>query len=228
MRVTDNAGATADATVTVTALLTLTPATVTVGVGGQQQFTGAGGVPPYTFSQPADTTGGASIHVTTGLYTAGPNAGTSTVRVTDAVSGTAEALVTVTVVGGGVSDIPQGQMSVVSASADGANRVLDGDSTTAWSASGSYPHEMILALGGSYNVSEFRYLPFSWTKCTQYEVYVSATNGLWGSAVAAGTWANDSTEKTASFPPTPGAFLRIRYLDNYCYVAEHNVASVAP
>ncbi len=86
---------------------------------------------------------------------------------------------------------------------------------------------MILALGGSYQVSEFRYLPFSWTKCTQYEVYVSATNGLWGSAVAAGTWANDSTEKTASFPPTPGAFLRIRYLDNYCYVAEHNVSGVA-
>jgi hypothetical protein len=135
--------------------------------------------------------------------------------------------VTMTVVAvGEVSVIPQGQMSVVWASANGANKVLDGDSTTAWSASGSYPHEMILALGGSYNVSEFRYLPYSWTKCTQYEVYVSATNGSWGSAVAAGTWANDSTEKTASFPPTPGAFLRIRYLDNYCYVAEHNVSGV--
>ena len=146
--------------------------------------------------------------------------------VSDGQGGAANGTVTVTVVGGEVSVIPQGQMSVVSASANGANKVLDGNSTTAWGASGSYPHEMILALGGSYNVSEFRYLPYSWTKCTQYEVYVSPTNGLWGSAVAAGTWANDSTEKTASFPPTPGAFLRIRYLDNYCYVAEHNVSCV--
>ncbi len=130
--------------------------------------------------------------------------------------------------GGGGSVIPQGQMSVVSASSDGANKakVLDGNSTTMWGANGSGPHEMVLALGGSYDVSEFRYLPFSWTKCTQYEVYVSATNGNWGSAVAAGTWANDPTEKTASFPPTPGAFLRIRYLNSYCYVAEHNVAGV--
>jgi len=82
---------------------------------------------------------------------------------------------------------------------------------------------MILAHGGTFTVSEFQHLPFSWTKCTQYEVYVSATNGNWGSAVAAGTWPNDSTQKTAIFPPKSGAFLRIRYLNNYCYSTEYNV-----
>ncbi len=129
--------------------------------------------------------------------------------------------------GGGVILIPQGQMSVTSVSSDTANKdkVLDGNSETIWQASGAGPHEMILSLGGNANVSEFRYLPYSWTKCTQYEVYVSATNGNWGTAVATGTWANDSTEKTASFSPTTGAFLRVRYLDNYCYAAEHNVGT---
>ncbi len=129
--------------------------------------------------------------------------------------------------GGGVILIPQGQMNVTSVSSDTANKdkVLDGNSGTIWQASGAGPHEMILSLGGSHNVSEFRYLPYSWTKCTQYEVYVSATNGNWGTAVATGTWANDSTEKTASFSPTTGAFLRVRYLDNYCYAAEHNVGT---
>ena len=61
--------------------------------------------------------------------------------------------------------------------------------------------------------------PFSFTKCTQYEVYVSATNGQWGSAVVVGTWANNSAEKTASFAPIQGAFLRIRYLNPYCFAA---------
>jgi hypothetical protein len=206
--------------------LTLSPPTATVPAGGQQTFTGGGGVAPYSYAVAADTTGAASVNATTGLYTAGPNGGTSTVRVTDANLDTVDAAVTVT---SASVNIPQGQMTVVSASSDGANkaRVLDGASPTMWQAydtSGAAPpHEMILALGGNYLVSEFRYLPFSWTKCTQYEVYVSATNGSWGSAVAAGTWAKDPTEKTASFLPTPGAFLRIRYLNSYCYAAEHNV-----
>ena len=127
--------------------------------------------------------------------------------------------------------IPQSQMSVVSVSADPANKdnVLDGDSETRWGPSGGGPHEMILSLGGSYNVNAFRYQPSSWTKCTQYEVYVSPTNGNWGTAVASsalsGDWANDGTEKEASFSPKTGAFLRVRYLNSYCYAGEHNVGS---
>ncbi|MGD9852474.1 MAG: discoidin domain-containing protein [Nitrospirales bacterium] len=203
--------------------LSILPATVTVPVGSQQAFMANGGVLPYSYSVlPGDTTGGANINALTGLYTAGPLGGASTVRVTDGILATADAAVTVT---GATSVIPQGQISAVSASSDAGNRakVLDGKSTTFWGATGSSPHEMVLALGGDYLISEFRYLPFSWTKCTQYEVYVSATNGNWGSPVASGTWADDSTEKTVSFPPTPGAFLRIRYLNPYCYAAEHNV-----
>ncbi len=126
--------------------------------------------------------------------------------------------------------IPQGQMRVDSTSSDGANEnnVLDGDSATFWRPLGAGPpHDMVLDLGGSYIVSALRYLPHTFTRCTQYEVYVSVTNGDWGPAVASGTWGTDNSEKTASFASTPGAFVRIVYLNPYCYAAEHNVVGVA-
>ena len=99
VRVTDVTQNTADAGVTVTATttaLTITPTTATLGVGGQQMFAGGGGSPAYTFSVVADTSGGATINATTGLYTAGPNGGVSTVRVTDVTQNTADAGVSVT------------------------------------------------------------------------------------------------------------------------------------
>ncbi len=105
----------------------------------------------------------------------------------------------------------------------GAPNVLDGNSATFWQASGGGPYEMILDLDGDYLVSGFRYTPYIWTKCTQCKVSVSPMNGDWGTAVATETWANNSAVKTASFPPTPGAFVRIRYLNPYCFAAEHNV-----
>jgi len=77
--------------------LEVSPAAATVFTGGQQQFGGTNGVPPFTFSVLAgDTTGGASI-TPTGLYTAGPNAGTSTIRITDGAMPPAIAQATVTV-----------------------------------------------------------------------------------------------------------------------------------
>jgi O-methyltransferase len=80
-------------TVPVTAVLALSPLLPTVAVGGQKGFSGSGGVAPYSYSIEADTTGGASIDRTTGLYTAGPTLGSSTVRVTDATLVTVETIV---------------------------------------------------------------------------------------------------------------------------------------
>ena len=94
VRVTDNNAMTADATVTVAANLTITPPTATVGPLGQVQFAGVGGALPYTYNVETDTTGGATVNGS-GLYTAGPTAGTSTVRVTDNNAMTADATVTV-------------------------------------------------------------------------------------------------------------------------------------
>ncbi len=87
---------------------------------------------------------------------------------------------------------------------------------------------MIMALGGSFNVTEFRYLPSTFTRCTSYEVFVAPlNNGAWGPAVAMGTWGTDSAKKMASFPAKEGAFLRVLYGNPYCYAAEHNVVGAA-
>jgi lysophospholipase L1-like esterase len=84
-------------------VVSITPATVTVPVLGQQDFNGVGGVPPYAFIVTGDTTGGASVDFLTGLYTAGPFPGTTTVHMADSslpLELTADALVTVQSGGG--------------------------------------------------------------------------------------------------------------------------------
>ncbi|MBX7099751.1 MAG: VCBS repeat-containing protein [Myxococcaceae bacterium] len=91
VQVTDALGKTAEAQVTVVPAVTITPATKTVVIGGSVTFSAAGGVPPYAYSLFA----GAGTVATSGLFTAGSTPGTATVRVTDSVSITADALVTV-------------------------------------------------------------------------------------------------------------------------------------
>ena len=49
-------------TPTVAAAVGIAPVAATVAPGGQQQFAGNTGTPPYTFSLVGDTTGGATIN----------------------------------------------------------------------------------------------------------------------------------------------------------------------
>ena len=72
--------------------LTLSPPAATVATGGQVAFEPSGGTPPYTFSV---VSGGGEVDPSSGLFTAASEAGTSTVRVTDAREEFAESLVEV-------------------------------------------------------------------------------------------------------------------------------------
>jgi len=88
---TDANGASGTATVTVsaaTANIVITPNTATVSTGGTQQFTTSGGVAPYTWSLSTEDAG--TINATTGLFTAGEEAATTTVIATDANGDTGE------------------------------------------------------------------------------------------------------------------------------------------
>ncbi|TNF27019.1 MAG: hypothetical protein EP329_20220 [Deltaproteobacteria bacterium] len=91
VQVSDEGGHTASTTVTVFEPLTLTPSPAYVTLGGQLVFGASGGTAPYTFSLEA---GGGSLAGAT--YTAPGTAGTATVRVTDSVGATADALVNIT------------------------------------------------------------------------------------------------------------------------------------
>ena len=67
---------------------------------------------------------------------------------------------------------------------------------------------------------------------TQYAVYVSSNGTTWGSPVATGTWANDTTQKYAVFTPVSARYVRIMALATIgspaTSAAEVNVMGVAP
>ncbi len=92
VRVTDSYGNTSNSTVTVTSGLSISPASVTLAVGNGITFVGANGATPYVYSI---VSGGGSINASTGAYVAPAGAGTATVRVTDSLSVTADATVTI-------------------------------------------------------------------------------------------------------------------------------------
>lgn len=92
VRVTDSFGNTADATVTIVTGLGINPAGVTITANSTYTFAGINGSAPYSYSM---VSGGGSINAGSGLYTAPATSGTAVVRVTDSLSNTADANVTI-------------------------------------------------------------------------------------------------------------------------------------
>src|SRR5262249_2648651 len=115
----------------------------------------------------------------------------------------------------GVGIIPQQQLRVVSVDSQelvGENgavtNAIDGNLATFWHTewaqrTAPLPHTLILDLGGAYQVNGFRYLPrqdgYPNGTIASYEFYVSPDGITWGSAVAAGSLAANSSEKTVRF-----------------------------
>ena len=98
-----------------------------------------------------------------------------------------------------------------------AKNALDGDPSTVWhtaysSSKSSCPHEIQVNLGGTYSISGIRYLPRQGGGINgtvgKYAVYVSTDGKNWGSAVAQGTFAKDTKEKTVNFSAKKAQFLR--------------------
>lgn len=92
VRATDALGNTSNATVNVYGALGISPTSETVAVNNTIAFSAGGGVAPYTYSI---FSGSGSINASTGFFTAPAGAGTVTVRVTDSLGATSNALVTV-------------------------------------------------------------------------------------------------------------------------------------
>jgi hypothetical protein len=97
------------------------------------------------------------------------------------------------------------------------NLVIDGDVTTLWhtefvGAMPGYPHELVLKLDTPQIVAGLTYVPRQDSangRVKDFEVYVSQDGEQWGSPVAAGTWANDTTPKTAFFPAQSAQFIKL-------------------
>ncbi len=120
--------------------------------------------------------------------------------------------------------IPQSQLGIVSydsqetAGENGrATNAIDGSSGSIWhtqwsSSAPAYPHNLVISLGGTYNVSGFRYLPrqdgISNGNVANYSIYVSTDGTSWGNAVATGSFANNSQRKDISFTAKTGKFVK--------------------
>jgi hypothetical protein len=121
--------------------------------------------------------------------------------------------------------IPQQQMQVVSVDSQdvvggnyAATNAIDGNPATIWHTewfqqTAPLPHTLVLSLGGQYHVDGVRYLPRQDGNpngtIASYEVYVSDDGVTWGSAVAAGTLAANTSEKTVRFTAKTGRFVRL-------------------
>ncbi|MEI6674811.1 MAG: discoidin domain-containing protein [Verrucomicrobiota bacterium] len=118
-----------------------------------------------------------------------------------------------------------------------ATNAFDGNPNTFWAtdylnAATQPPHEIQIDLGAVYPVGGFRYLPrqdaYSDGNVDQYEFYVSMDGSQWGTAVAAGHFANTKAEQEVLFSSVNGRYVRLRILSDFnadpnCAVAELNV-----
>jgi hypothetical protein len=120
--------------------------------------------------------------------------------------------------------IPQSQLSIVFVDSEpfvgdgAAEAAIDGDPETFWrTAMGAkaprHPHELVIALGGSYSVRGVRYLPRQDGSLdgtvARFSLYVSEDEEDWGEAVATGFFSRDAAEKEVVFPERMGSFVRL-------------------
>ena len=156
---------------------------------------------------------------------------TTTYSVTGSVSGgcSDNAFVTVTVIpagGGGGGDcsnpteLNKSSWSVVSVSDEftslpGTN-LIDGLTYTQWFTGNgtTFPHEIVIDLGNTYDLSKFAYVPYGSTtgRAADYKLYISSSTNNWGNAVKSGTMANTSSKTTVSINTTTGRYVRLELL----------------
>ena len=132
-------------------------------------------------------------------------------------------------------------------SEDGSNpgtRVFDRNIATDWvTTGGSYPHEIVIDLGSTYNITRVQFIPrFRGAgpngppgprpidRIGAYEIYVSSDPDTWGAAVATGTVVGtnetDSSVETINLAtPKQGRYVRLRGTSPM--VAGHTKAAVA-
>lgn len=117
-------------------------------------------------------------------------------------------------------DVPKSAWKLVSTDSyqpgNEATKAFDGNNTTLWhTAWGSNepqpPHEFIIDLGRSYNLSKMTYQPRtdgSNGRVKNFELYISDFKDSWESPSKTGTMTDTSAPTTFSFPPTTGRYVR--------------------
>lgn len=116
------------------------------------------------------------------------------------------------------NQIPPSQMTATASSfqpGDEPKNAIDGNTSTLWHTkwdlSNPLPQSITLNLGDSYYVNQVKYLPRQTGTngiITGYRILTS-TDGTAFTQVAGGTWANDATEKSATFAGVKAGYVRL-------------------
>lgn len=124
-----------------------------------------------------------------------------------------------------------------------ASNVLDGDALTIWNSPYTgvvppFPHTITIDMHKTQLVTGLSYLPRQDNNLNgnigQYSVSTSSDGTHWGSPAASGSWADDPTEKYATFTPRSARFVRLTALTEagnrglWTSAAEININGVAP
>lgn len=133
--------------------------------------------------------------------------------------------------------IPQDQMSATATSSQAGyppDNAIDGNSSTIWHTeyspqSAPPPQSITVDLGGSYNLQGLLYLPRQDGNpngtITSYRIYTSPDDVTW-TQVGSGTWAANSSQKSASFSASAVRYLRLegdQGVNGFISAAEINV-----
>lgn len=98
-----------------------------------------------------------------------------------------------------------------------ASNLIDGNAGTMWHTQYSpttvaYPHYVEIDLGGTYQLSKFRFLPrqdYVNGRIAKYAIFASEDGVNWGDTIASGEWENTITEKVVYFKPTTGRYFKL-------------------
>ena len=126
---------------------------------------------------------------------------------------------------------------------DPARYILDGDGLTMWQTRYTgkvpkFPHSITINMHARHAVTGLAYLPRQDGNPNgnigRYSISVSTDGRHWGRPVATGRWADDQTQKYATFRKRSARFVRLTALSEagnrgpWTSAAEINVMGVAP
>jgi hypothetical protein len=125
----------------------------------------------------------------------------------------------------GLQTIPQSQMKIVSTDSEeldgedgAADNCIDGDENTIWhtewyNSEPDCPHEIVIDLGGTYDVKGLRYLPRQDGNengmIADYEIYVSEDGSTWGNPVKTGSWSADIDQSDTELSGHVGRYVKL-------------------
>jgi alpha-L-rhamnosidase len=132
----------------------------------------------------------------------------------------------------GYTNIPQSQMTATATTehpGNEAGKAIDGSNTTFWHSEWTplapLPQAITLNLGGTYNVARLKYQPRTDGTLngtiTTYNIYISTDGTNFTKVVNSGTWSDDTTQKTITWPSVSARYLRLEA------IAGHNTLASA-